>query len=93
MAGLLMSGLVLLFTIPVNVHMAQELAPSQAGTVSALMMGFAWGLAGLMFVPAIGFASDRLTMHTAMSGLMVLPLIGFALTFKLPRHHPAHHAS
>ncbi len=92
MAGLLMSGLVLLFTIPVNVHMAQELAPSQAGTVSALMMGFAWGLAGLMFVPAIGFASDRLTMHTAMSGLMVLPLIGFALTFKLPRHHPAHHA-
>jgi hypothetical protein len=32
-------------------------------------------------------------MHTAMSGLMVLPLIGFALTFKLPRHQPAHHAS
>lgn len=91
MAGLLMSGLVLLFTIPVNVHMAQELVPSQAGTVSALMMGFAWGLAGLMFVPAIGFASDRLTMHTAMSGLMVLPLIGFALTFKLPRHHPVSH--
>jgi FSR family fosmidomycin resistance protein-like MFS transporter len=92
MAGLLMSGLVLLFTIPVNVHMAQELAPSQAGTVSALMMGFAWGLAGLMFVPAIGFASDRLTMHTAMSGLVVLPLIGFALTFKLPRHHVVSHA-
>lgn len=91
MAGLLLSGLVLLFTIPVNVHMAQELAPSQAGTVSALMMGFAWGLAGLMFVPAIGFASDRLTMGTAMSALMVLPLIGFALTFKLPRHHPVSH--
>jgi MFS transporter, FSR family, fosmidomycin resistance protein len=87
MVGLAVGGLTLLFTIPVNVHMAQELAPSQSGTVSALMMGFAWGLAGLMFVPLVGFASDRLTMQTALSALMVLPLMGFALTFKLPRHH------
>jgi FSR family fosmidomycin resistance protein-like MFS transporter len=87
MVGLLMSGLVLLFTIPVNVAMAQDLAPTQAGTVSALMMGFAWGLAGLMFIPAIGFASDRLTIHTALCSLIVLPVIGFALTFKLPHHH------
>jgi MFS transporter, FSR family, fosmidomycin resistance protein len=86
MAGLAVGGLTLLFTIPVNVHMAQELAPTQSGTVSALMMGFAWGLAGLMFVPLIGFASDRLSMQTALSALMVLPLMGFALTFKLPRH-------
>lgn len=86
MIGLGMGGLTLLFTIPVNIAMAQELAPTQAGTVSALMMGFAWGLAGLMFVPLIGFSADRLTLQTAMSGLMVLPLIGFALTFKLPKH-------
>src|SRR5262249_10875193 len=32
--GLALGGLVLLFTIPVNVVMAQALAPSQAGTVS-----------------------------------------------------------
>lgn len=44
--GLLLGGLVLLFTIPVNVVMAQELAPAQTGTVSALMMGFAWGTSG-----------------------------------------------
>jgi FSR family fosmidomycin resistance protein-like MFS transporter len=86
MVGLGIGGVTLLFTIPVNIAMAQELAPSQAGTVSALMMGFAWGLAGLMFVPLIGFTSDHFTMQTAMSGLLVLPLIGFALTFKLPRH-------
>ena len=66
--------------------MAQELAPRQAGTVSALMMGFAWGVAGLIFVPFIGWASDRLTMQTAMSALMVFPLLGFFLTLKLPKH-------
>jgi FSR family fosmidomycin resistance protein-like MFS transporter len=86
MIGLAFGGLILLFTIPVNVVMAQELAPRQAGTVSALMMGFAWGVAGLIFVPFIGWASDRLTMQTAMSALMVFPLLGFFLTLKLPKH-------
>jgi FSR family fosmidomycin resistance protein-like MFS transporter len=92
MIGLGLGGLTLLFTIPVNIAMAQELAPTQAGTVSALMMGFAWGLAGLMFVPLIGFTADSFTMQTAMSGLMVLPVIGFALSFKLPKHVSTRHA-
>jgi len=87
MLGLLVSGAVLLFTIPVNVSMAQDLAPSQAGTVSALMMGFAWGLAGLMFIPAIGMTADHLTLGTALSSMIVMPAIGFALAFKLPRQH------
>jgi FSR family fosmidomycin resistance protein-like MFS transporter len=87
MIGLTLGGLVLLFTIPVNVVMAQELAPRQAGTVSALMMGFAWGVAGLIFIPLIGFLSDRLTMQTTMSALIVFPLLGFFLTLKLPRVH------
>src|SRR4029077_4961792 len=38
-AGLIVGGLILLFTIPENVVMGQELAPANAGTVSALMMG------------------------------------------------------
>jgi len=84
MIGLTLGGLVLLFTVPVNVVMAQELAPRHAGTVSALMMGFAWGLAGLIFIPVIGWLSDRLTMQTTMSALIVFPLIGFFLTLKLP---------
>jgi FSR family fosmidomycin resistance protein-like MFS transporter len=84
MTGLILGGLILLFTVPVNVVMAQELAPSQAGTVSALMMGFAWGLAGLIFIPLIGWSSDRLSMQTTMSALTVFPLLGFFLTLKLP---------
>lgn len=85
MVGLVLGGLILLFTVPVNVVMAQELAPGQAGTVSALMMGFAWGVAGLIFIPLIGWASDRLSMQTTMSALIVFPLIGFFLTLKLPK--------
>ncbi|MBZ5604828.1 MAG: MFS transporter [Acidobacteriia bacterium] len=86
MIGLWVGGLVLLCTVPVNVLMGQELAPKAAGTVSALMMGFAWGLGGLIFVPAIGALSDRLTMQTTMSSMIVFPAIGIFLALKLPRH-------
>jgi FSR family fosmidomycin resistance protein-like MFS transporter len=85
MIGLALSGLILLFTIPVNVVMAQDLAPGQAGTVSSLMMGFAWGIAGMIFIPLIGFLSDHLSMQTTMSALTIFPLIGFFLTLALPK--------
>jgi FSR family fosmidomycin resistance protein-like MFS transporter len=84
-AGLFLGGLLLLFTIPVNVVMAQELAPTQAGTVSALMMGFAWGMAGLIFIPLTGWVSDVFSMHAAFAGLIGFPLLGFLLALKLPR--------
>ena len=84
-AGLFLGGLILLFTIPVNVVMAQELAPAQAGTVSALMMGFGWGMAGLIFIPLTGWVSDVFSMQAAFAGLIAFPLIGFLLALKLPR--------
>ncbi len=85
MVGLALSGLILLFTIPVNVVMAQDLAPQYAGTVSSLMQGFAWGIAGMIFIPLIGFLSDRFSMQTTMSALTISPLIGFFLTLALPK--------
>ncbi len=81
--GLVGGGLILLFTIPVNVVMAQDLVPSQAGTVSALMMGFAWGMAGVIFIPLTGWAADRITLHYALMALTVFPLGGFFLSLKL----------
>jgi FSR family fosmidomycin resistance protein-like MFS transporter len=83
-AALLAGGLVLLFTIPVNVVMAQDLVPSQTGTVSALMMGFAWGTAGLIFVPAVGWAGDIFSLHAVLFSLLVFPVLGFFLTRMLP---------
>ncbi len=83
--GLAFTGLILLFTIPVNVVMAQELVPTQAGTVSALMMGFAWGMAGLIFIPLTGWAGDHFTLHHALAALSAFPVIGFFLALKLPK--------
>ena len=84
-AGLALGGLILLFTIPVNVLMAQELVPAQAGTVSALMQGFAWGAAGLIFIPLVGWVSDHSSLHTALSALVVFPVLGYFLTLRLPK--------
>ena len=84
-AGLLLGGLILLFTIPVNVVMAQELIPSQAGTVSALMMGFAWGLAGLIFIPLTGALADHFSMHSVLAAWTAFPVLGFLLALRLPK--------
>lgn len=81
--GLVLGGLMLLFTIPVNVVMAQRLVPSEAGTISALMMGFSWGMAGLLFIPLTGWLADHFTLHRVLFSLLVFPLMGFALALKL----------
>jgi len=88
-AGLVVGGSILLFTIPVNVMMAQSLAPASAGTVSALMMGAAWGSAGMLFIPLTGWVSDHFSMRTAFAGLVIMPLAGFLLALKLPHDHRA----
>lgn len=85
LAGLALGGLVLLFTTPVNVVMAQDLVPSQAGTVSALMMGFAWGMAGLIFIPLVGWAGDHFTLYRALFSLLAFPILGIYLSLKLPK--------
>jgi FSR family fosmidomycin resistance protein-like MFS transporter len=83
--SLIVGGFILLFTVPVNVVMAQELAPTQSGTVSALMMGAAWGMAGLISIPLIGWLGDHYTLHTALQTLVAAPLLGFILTLFLSR--------
>lgn len=85
-AGLILGGLILLFTIPVNVVMAQQLAPTQTGTVSSLMMGASWGMAGLIAIPMVGWAGDHTSLHTALASLLVAPALGFVLTLWLDDH-------
>jgi FSR family fosmidomycin resistance protein-like MFS transporter len=84
-AGLWLGGLILLFTMPVNVVLAQELVPAQAGTVSALMMGFAWGIAGLVFIPLVGWIADIWSMQAGFAVLTVFPLLGYLVGLTLPR--------
>ena len=75
----------LLLTIPVIVVMAQELVPSQGATISALMMGFAWGVAGVFCGPVLGWFADRVGIEPVFRVLAMLPLAGFVLALKLPR--------
>lgn len=82
--SLVIGGFILLFTIPVNVLVAQQLVPSQAATVSALLMGFAWGAAGMIFIPATGWLADRTSLHAALSALLVFPMLGWGLARHLP---------
>jgi MFS transporter, FSR family, fosmidomycin resistance protein len=83
-----LGGFALLSAIPVNVAMAQELAPGRTSTVSALMMGAAWGIGALApplldnLVPALGFR-NVLALLSAVTMLTVL----FAYLLPAERHH------
>ncbi len=81
---LFVGGVCLLLTIPVNVVMAQDLVPSQGGIVSSLMMGFAWGVAGITFVPLIGWAADHVGLQTVLWAVALAPLAGIPLARRLP---------
>lgn len=84
-----LGGFCLLATIPVNVVMAQELVPGQTSTVSALMMGAAWGIGALApsalnrFVPAYGFRNILIFASAA-------TMLSAACAFFLPREEPRH---
>jgi FSR family fosmidomycin resistance protein-like MFS transporter len=84
-AALGLAGLILLSTNPVNIVMAQNLAPGQSGTISALMMGFAWGMAGMIFIPLAGLLADHFTLHVVLSSLIIFPVAGWLLAFRLPK--------
>ena len=86
--SLFVGGTFLLLTIPVIVVMAQELIPSQAATVSGLMMGFAWGMAGMIFVPLMGWTADRVGLEPVFWVLAFLPLAGLLLSLKMLRLAP-----
>ena len=83
--SLFIGGTILLLTIPVIVVMAQELVPSQAATVSGLMMGFGWGMAGMIFVPLMGWTGDRVGLEPVFWALALLPLAGLLLSLKIMR--------
>jgi FSR family fosmidomycin resistance protein-like MFS transporter len=76
-------GAVLLCTMAVNIVMAQKLVPEGASTVSALMMGLAWGMGGI-FVPITGFLSDAFGMQAALTAMVLLTVPGFFLGLALP---------
>jgi FSR family fosmidomycin resistance protein-like MFS transporter len=86
-------GFLLQSTLPVNVTFGQTLAPISAATVSSLMMGFAWGMAGLS-VPLTGLLADRIGIERTLTVIAFLPVVAAGLALPLPggKHAPHAHA-
>ncbi len=83
-ALLMAGGTMLNLPIPVSVVMAQRLVPGGASTVSALMMGFAWGTGGLM-TPITGKLSEQAGFTLALMMISLMPLISAALIWRYPK--------
>jgi hypothetical protein len=62
--------------------------PHGASTVSALLMGFAWG-AGALLAPLVGAASERVGLTPALVAASLLTLASAALMWRFPRDERA----
>ncbi len=80
---LLVGYCLLQLALPVNVVMGQELAPEHAGTVSSLLMGFAWGVGALLVGP-VGWVADHFTLRAGFASLATLLVPGLACALALP---------
>ncbi len=75
------AGILLYTSAPVTVTMAQEGLPQHASLASSIVMGLAWGIAGLMLT-AVGAVADAIGLREALLwslGLGVLALGAVAL--------------
>ena len=87
-ALLMAGGTVLNLPIPISVVMAQRLVPGGASTVSALMMGFAWG-AGALLTPLAGALSQHYGFTRALMCMAILPLVSALLLWLYPKDDQA----
>ncbi len=89
--GAFTAGLFVLATLPIGVVMAQELAPRGRSMVASLMMGFAYGLGGIVS-PVIGKLSDLFSIQTVLLYVTFIPLLTLVIIFFFPdvgrkKHH------
>jgi MFS transporter, FSR family, fosmidomycin resistance protein len=84
-----LGGFVLLSTIPVNVAMAQELVPEQTSTVSALMMGAAWGVGAFAPQALKGMAQSH-GFRYALIFASAATLLSAVCAYFLPREEKQH---
>ena len=81
--GAFTAGLFVMATLPLGVVMAQELAPRGRSMVASLMMGFAYGLGGLVS-PLVGKLADIYSIQTVLLYAAFIPLLTLVLIFFFP---------
>ena len=81
--GAFTAGLFVLATMPIGVVMAQQLAPRGRSMVASLMMGFAYGLGGVIS-PVIGKLSDLFSIQSVLFYVAFIPLLTLVIVFFFP---------
>jgi MFS transporter, FSR family, fosmidomycin resistance protein len=74
--------------LPLSVVVAQDLAPQAMGAASGLMMGFTWGVAGVLYV-GVGALQEAWGVAPAMALSFACLLPSAALAFGVLRRHAA----
>jgi FSR family fosmidomycin resistance protein-like MFS transporter len=82
-ASAAIAGFFIMATLPLGVAMAQQLAPKGRSMVSSLMMGFAFGMGGMM-APITGKMADIFSIQGALLSLAIIPLLTTGLIRFLP---------
>jgi FSR family fosmidomycin resistance protein-like MFS transporter len=82
-AGAALAGGVVLATLPLGVVMAQSLAPRGRSMVGSLMMGFAFGLGGIV-APLVGRLADIYSVRTVLTWISLIPLFTLFLIARFP---------
>ncbi len=70
----LLVGFIIMLAFPLNIIIAQKAAPENTATVSGIIGGFSWGIAGLMLYP-IGVLSSIYGISTVLMFIALVPLI------------------
>jgi FSR family fosmidomycin resistance protein-like MFS transporter len=81
--GAALAGGVVLATLPLGVVMAQTLAPRGRSMVGSLMMGFAFGLGGIV-APLVGSLADAFSVRTVLGWVSLIPLLTLFLIARFP---------
>ena len=63
---------------PVNILMGQRILPENASFISGIMMGFAWGIGGILATP-IGALADQFGLYTTLFVIALLAIPGVLL--------------
>lgn len=79
-----LAGAFVLAPLPLGVSMAQRLAPKGRSMVASLMMGFAYGLGGIVS-PLVGRFADLYGIGEVLEVLTVVPLLTVPIILGFPR--------
>jgi FSR family fosmidomycin resistance protein-like MFS transporter len=80
LAFLAIMGFFLSSSTPVNILLGQEMVPTQASFMSSIMMGLAWGVAGLFMTP-IGAIADAIGLYWTLTIISSLSVVGLILVY------------